>query len=243
MRKLLGMVAILALVAAPAMAELSSAGVLTNPQVANLQPTGEHTVGIYGNHPVYGPVIYYDIIATPVAPSDNIHLTFAFHWPYITYVGSLQVQWQWVYDNSEVQTVHMAGAGAYTGPNNIPNDAFWPNPTAGTIVVGDVLGTGVPIFANPAAGVWTNYGSSIYPFMQVDLHVKNVINDGFLDAYVGQFANLFTIPGYTGTYWTQGNIGQTSFGLLVGAPEPASLALLGLGVAGIGGGIWRRRRA
>jgi hypothetical protein len=253
------MLAIMALMAVPATADLSPS-TLTPSLNTGLQSTGQGTVGIYAT----GGGIYLDY-KTYAEASDLIHLTFAFHWPYVTNVYGVQAQFSFVWDNSEVEVLGMLPAGGF-GPSNFSaiSATWWMGPSSGTLQVGDVLGTGVPLWTNPVGSTYTTYyggqitpgdtriqlthmqvvGSGIYPFMQVDLHVKDymVPADSFLDAFVGSFALLFLVTPFSpGTWWTGGAIGAPSYGMGV-IPEPASLTLLGLGLASIGAGVWRRRR-
>lgn len=248
MRKLVLILAMVGLVASPVLAELAPSSF--NPSQRNLGAMSGHTVGIPGVTPYGGPgpIIPYDQLVY-AAPSDTLIVNFAFHWPYSgSSVSVVQFQSQLVYDNSEVAVVSTTPLGIFAtgGNNNFPGPTTWAtlfNPSSGTLAIGDVLGTGTPLWQNPAAfGTVVLASSGVYPFMQVELHVKNGLNsDGLLDVVIGQAAMLFYLTYTPGTYWTAGNIGVTSYGMSV-SPEPASLTLLAGGVLALGGGFWRRRR-
>ena len=291
MRKLIAAFVVLGFMAVPAMADLSNVGQFTPSLAPSMSPTGEGTVGIYGYVSPYGPVLYNDFktgtdgyLIQTIFPSDNIVVTFGFHWPYVTPVWAVQLQGGFVYDNSELTVLSMAGVGDFAGNNNFPGPTTWAgpslNPTTGMIQVGSLAGT--PLWNNAAfhsststALGYVHYannqmqilGSGIYPFAQIEFHVKDVIRDSAMDAFYNSFAILFWLtpsacgpgigPGCGGvTYWTAGGIavthsyhttasgvgywgGSFGFGLI---PEPASLSLLGLGLVSVGAGVWRRRR-
>ena len=227
MRKLIAAFVVLGLMAVPAMADLTPS--TFTPQLAGpFHPTGEGTVGIYSNHPTYGPVLLSDV-AIIANPSDIITVTFAFHWPAPTW-WAIQFQSELVYDNSEIAILALNTplAGPFAGGlNNFPGTATLAgptfNPTTGTITVGDVMGTGVPLWSNPnlfyaqytthTPGTMTftstlsNYmaplvSSNIYPFMQIQFHVKDAttfLGSG-LDLYFNFATALFWLaPSACGT--------------------------------------------
>jgi len=111
--------------------------------------------------------------------------------------------------------------------------------------------------------------SSTFPIMKVTLHVKSVVQDGLVDVSLppsSAFAlfhvlttsmttqtNPFTGGMTTNTntnalrplYYTGAQVGAAAGGGDFGAaivPEPASAALMGIGLFSLVGGFWRRRR-
>lgn len=252
MRKLVLSLALVGMIAAPALADLTPSA-YTNPQAANLQYAGGHSVGVYA--PGTSPGIYLDF-KTAATTSDYGAVTFAFHWPYATPVSVVQMWSSLVWDNSEIAIVNTSVAGPFT-VSNYWGPTTWAsagNPSSGTLVLGDVLGTGIPLWCNPEGSVhtglsggqpFTKYvveGSGIYPFMVVDFHVKGVNPDSYLDLLIGSAALLFRFSSAsTGLWWSGGEIGAPTYGMGI-IPEPASLSLLGLGLVSVGAGVWRRRR-
>jgi hypothetical protein len=255
MRKALGILAVLGLVAAPVMADLMPSDL--TPQYKSLNPIPGGHGSVFPGYYTAGSSFVYVYGANSeiyAEPSDLITVTFAFHWPYATGVTGIQFQSSLVYDNNEVAVVSTAPPvkGPFAGKvNNYPPPTTtgthfaWSqgNPSAGTWTVGDVLGTGVPLFiGHPSTGSVAISGSGIYPFMQVVLHVKDDVRvDGMADIVIGSAALLFWFPGGPTTYWTSGGGMTPSWGEDI-IPEPASLSLLGVGVVAIGAGVWRRRR-
>jgi hypothetical protein len=241
MKKALGVLLVLGLLAAPASADLKG-----SPQATTLQkiPGVHGTIGIY-----YGGNLYYTPFIS-AQQSDTFVLTFGFHWPYYTAVYADYLHFSFVYDNSEVEVLGMQGAGPFvTGSTYNPGHAGNPS-------------IPVTLFPNPSSGVWgvsslymdiPNWqtssnalfvpGSAIFPFMQVTLHMKqDGINDGFLDAVIGSANLIFRLSHYAPSHYVSGGgIASPSLGVAF-TPEPASLSLLGLGLVAVGGGIWRRRR-
>jgi hypothetical protein len=275
MRKLVGILAVVALAATPAMADFSK---LTPTPATGLVSTGQHTVGVFAPGDPTGAIyLSYKIIAEQ---SDTIRVTFGADWPYLTPVYALQVQHGFTYDNSEVQVVRQGGAGPFVGTpfNNYFGATTWQggvavttggatlNPSSGTIDIANFYGA-FPSAINPGVSFSGPYGTIIpnmlklegadavfsgtvllgydlhaYPIFYVDLHVKDVMSDSFLDAIVASAAWLFYLtPNSPGTYWTAGAISAPAYGIGI-VPEPASLSLLGMGMAAVGLGAWRRRR-
>ena len=121
MRKLVLSLALVALVAAPAMADLTPSA-YSNPQAAtNLEYTGGHTVGVYAPA---GPSIYLSFKTSAVA-SDNLSATFAFHWPYSNPLYVIQAWSSLAWDNSEIAIVNTTAAGAFTAADNYPSATWW----------------------------------------------------------------------------------------------------------------------
>jgi len=277
MRKLVGILAVVALVATPALADLSK----LSPQMEeNVLIPGQHTVGVFASgDPTGGIYLSYKIIA---AQSDLVRVTFGLDWPSLNTRYAIQVQHGFTYDNSEVQVVRQGGAGPFANSpfNNYFGSSTWQggvpvttggatlNPSSGTIDIAAFYGA-YPSAINPSVSVTGPYGTAIpsamklepaipvtisgtlvgydlhaYPVFYVDLHVKDVVSDSFLDAIVASAAWLYHITPFSAasnTYWTGGGVGTYHYGIGI-VPEPASLSLLGMGMAAVGLGAWRRRR-
>ena len=262
--RILAILAVVGLLASPALAGLTPSS-LTPTAATGMQPLteGQGCVGPYANGNLY---MSYQ---TYILPSGTGSVTFAFHWPFGgAPVHAIQLWSSLLYDNSEITITGTTPVGIFTAADNFPGATTWTNtfnPTSGTWKIGDVLGTGVPLWCNAAfpPATATVGGSGIYPFMKVDFHVKGPCpGDGLLDLVVPSAAMLFwsTPNGTAGTWWTGGGIMYTYFtyttptyghtytgssyacwGVDV-VPEPGSLGLLLAGAACIGGGILRRRR-
>jgi hypothetical protein len=233
--------ALVGLVASPALADLGPSQY--TPTLANLGAQSGHTVGVWDG----GSGIYTNIIQ-PANVSDVFTVEFAFHWPYVTSVNMIQFWSSIVWDSDEIQITGIGPFGVFPawGAANYDSASFVTFVSGitnvGVVQVGDVLGTGVPLWQNPSGGLSGSTliaGSQVIPFMAVQFHVFNPVDDGYLDLVIGSAAMLFTSGGTT--YWTGGAIGATSYGIAI-TPEPASLSLLAGGILAIGAGIWRRRR-
>lgn len=238
MRRLVLALALVGLVASPALAGLAPSSY--SPTMADLGERNGHTVGIYD-----GAGGIYTNIIQPANVSDVFTVEFAFHWPYVTSVNMIQFWSAIVWDTDEIQITSALPFGAWNA-NNYDGTSFQTFVSGlvntGVVKVGDVLGTGVPLWQNPLGGLSSSTlvaGSQVVPFMQVQFHVHNPVDDGYLDLFIGSAAMLFTSLG--STYWTGGAIGVPSYGIAI-TPEPASLSLLAGGLLAVGAGIWRRRR-
>jgi hypothetical protein len=246
MKKLVGLL-ILGLVAAPAMADWAGNNGLDKQGMVPVAPHG--SAGVYGLHTTAGPVIYLDF-KMPAAYTDTILVTFGAHWPYITSVTGAWLSWTLVYDNSEVEIVNLGTAfgGQFGGGQILVSTWPAPNPSAGIMALaGYVTATVTPHLLT---------GSGVFPFLQVQFHVKDAIEDSANDMWMATVKNWAShifpgaYPPYTSYWWTN-RLADTglsatrpwlaSHGFDV-TPEPASMLLLLAGVAGVGGGIWRRRR-
>jgi hypothetical protein len=133
MRKALGILAVLGLVAAPAMADLSS-GLLTSPMQANLAPipAGHGSVGpwrliqySYAIHTSASGYNYYQFTTYGIYGqsqivanrSDIVTVTFAFHWPFTENVIGRQLWTSLQWDNSEVEVLSVTPVGIFGGSN------------------------------------------------------------------------------------------------------------------------------
>jgi hypothetical protein len=244
------MAAVLGLAALPAFADLAPSA-LSPLADSTAISNGSHTTGPYVGGTIPGDVVIDSTSTT------TFSVTFAFHWPYnpsqtlgIRYAAQLWSSLVW--DSDEIQITDVTTApGPFFGDtnsgtaadNNYNAATFWPTVVnQGVRQAGDVLGTGVPLWQNANTFQTLDTPSAVFPFLKVDFNVFNPVDDGNLDIVIGSAAMLYLYTGAAGTFWTGGGIGETFFGFEV-LPEPASLALLGLGIASTSIGVWRRRRA
>jgi hypothetical protein len=233
--------ALVGLVASPALAGLTPSDYLS-PKAANLAGAG-HTVGVWDG----GTGIYTDVIV-PANASDVFTVEFAFHWPYSLSVIMIQLQTGIAWDANELQITGIGpsagfnwGAANYAGATS-----FFSQLTPSSQNTSGIVGVN-GMWQNPGgglAGSTTIAGSQVIPFLAVQFHVINPIDDGYLDFFVNSAKALWWYTSLTGTgntYATGGHINDVSYGVAV-TPEPASLSLLAGGILAIGAGIWRRRR-
>lgn len=143
----------------------------------------------------------------------------------VNHLLQLQVTFSGLTGDTTISHIHAPTASAFTG-------------TAG-------VATTTPTFVGFPAGVTSGSYSNT-----LDLTLASSWNAAFVTANGGTTAGAeaaFADFMATGrAYW---NIHTSTFGggeingFLTPVPEPSSLALLGLGVAGMTVGIWRKRRA
>jgi hypothetical protein len=119
-------------------------------------------------------------------------------------------------------TVAGVGTGTFTNSTRVFDNQFNAAAFEDTAIGADILGT-----------------FSVPPFDTYDL--KTAI--GPITNTADNFGFGFTFPTTDGNFILNSVVNNTStFEATTGTPEPASLTLVGLGVAGIAGYGWRRRR-
>ena len=232
MKKIVLCMALAGFVAAPVMGDL-----IENTVPKAVPESDMNTIGVY----LYGSIIPMDLKVAQ-APSDNVVVTFGWHWPGPT-DNLHQIQFDFLYDNSEVEVVGTAPMGAFVGQagNMDWGDTVFPNPSSGM--------QSVSLWGNPASGTGFLATSGVYPFLQVELHMKNGLHeDSANDVMIGTTLKLLashiatdSYPPYTSYWWSYNYAPEENYGIDY-FPEPSSMALLAVGLLTMGGGLRRRLR-
>ena len=267
MKKVLGMLVVLGLIAAPAVADLP---------VKDLGGPSGATIGVWN-----GTSITPSDVVIPMTPSGSFTVTFGVHWPYATPVYANYVHHNLMYDVGEVRITGYGPAPGMTGywGNSltlIQNLITYATPTPYTTGTHGVMSLYETfITTGGATTVITLPGTGSFPLFKATFHALNPGNNPG-QTYTTTSMTIYTTttqtPGVTNTYtntntytyidvdvfmskanvvfytggathlWaTAGGVASTWYSAHV-TPEPASMSLLAIGVVALSGGIIRRRR-
>ena len=100
------------------------------------------------------------------------------------------------------------------------------------------IGVGTPL----ATGTISIATSATVKLFKLEVSVHARVENMYYDLYMGHSAYPENFMCWTSDYSTWTTVAATGHGGISVAPEPGSMTLLIAGIAGIGGGIWRRRR-